>query len=305
MEQEKMAVHRSRTIAPEYLKYQSKRKWYFLLNSLSVFILTYLLVYLFNQILSCDIALMFKIPCRIYYFEIQYLIGPDSPKWTSASILSVSLIPSLIILVFGILLLKKADESSYKWHNSILFNTWLGFQSISFFLGGLIGGSLTGRGSGYALDLFFWPQKWVYFLICVVAAGALAAIGFSHRKTFIRTSPSNYWVSHQHYRKYLFFIIFLPWFIGTVLISILKLPSVIPQHTDVIPHDIYQGAAMIILLFPMLTARISKSIHIEVPENTRKQDIQWRYFILMILLVIVFRLGLTPQCYNFVHGFFK
>ena len=153
-----------------YLEFLSARKRLpaLMIYSTALFILSYLLVYLVNQLITMGCAELVGIQSSLRYFEIIYRLPFESPLWTHEKTVIISLTAPFVSLIAGSLLLffvlKKVNvENIYK-----LFVFWIGFQSINFFFGGVIAGSVTGRGLGYALDMAFWPHIMIYITLIAI-----------------------------------------------------------------------------------------------------------------------------------------
>ena len=235
----------------EYLRAARKRLFYMLINSTAVYIFTYLLAYLFYQLITMACAHLVGISSVLYYYEIFFGISNYSPEWTPGRMLVVSALAPLLSLVGGYFLLFGAVRK-FPWkHFYLLFLLWLGFHLSNVFLGGLLAGTITDRGLGYALDVLFWPVFFIYIVMSLIGIFCLVLVGYTFAEYFLKTSPSSYWLKRKNRRQYLLFTLVFPWLIGSFLIFLIKFPDHIPQHDNIALHDLIIMLSMIFLILPM------------------------------------------------------
>jgi hypothetical protein len=282
-----------REMREEYLRVVRKRLFNILINSTTIFILTYLLSYLFYQLIARGFAALVDINSVLYYFEIKYGISNLSSQWTPGRILAVSAVPAVLSLAAGSFylfgLVRKLPFRRYYR----LFLIWLGFHSINMFFGGILAGSVTGEGFGYALDVFFWPVYIIYFILILIGIFCLGVIGYDYTDQFLKINSSGYWSRRKNRMRYLLFSLVLPYLIGSLLIFLVKIPDHKPQHQYITFHDLILSLSMVFLIIPMLFRSKDVRVHPKTDPTEKQQNILWVLVISTIVFVIWFRLGLT------------
>ena len=241
------------------------------------------------------------IQSSLRYFEIIYRLPFESPLWTHEKTVIISLTAPFVSLIAGSLLLffvlKKVNvESIYK-----LFVFWIGFQSINFFFGGVIAGSVTGRGLGYALDMAFWPHIMIYFTLIAICIFFLILLGYNNSGLFLKVSPSFIWIKRRYRKQYIFIILLLPCLIGSSLLYFIKRPDQAPQHVHIVLHDAVQSASMILLLLPMFVYDKLVLVKIEVTQQKENRKAYRVFLILTIVLLLVFRILLSTKFYIWIN----
>ena len=259
----------------------------------AIYILAYLVVYLFNQIMAMGCASFVGIDSSLRYFEVFYHIPQNSPQWSIGKISLIVLAGPLISLFIGSFLIyliakKILLEDYYK-----IFLFWLGFHFLLVFFGGIISGSFTGRGLGYIMDMMFWPQIKIYIFLCFLAIVILTIIGFLSSERFLKLAPSLFWMRRMYRRQYLFLSLFLPWLIGSFVIIVVKIPDQTLQHEDIFLHDGILLCSMIFLIAPMF---LFKEPVLGKPSRSSREKIRKvyrKYIIVTMIFVILFRIVLS------------
>jgi hypothetical protein len=285
-------------IRKELIRVARKRLLYMLINSTAVYILTYLLSYLLCQLITKAFANLLGISSVLYYYEIVYGISNYSPEWTPGRMLVVSAFAPVLSLVGGYFLLFGVVRK-FPWKQFyLLFLLWLGFHLSNIFFGGLLAGTLTDHGLGYALDVFFWPMFFMYFLLSLIGIFCLVLVGYNSTEYFLKTNPSGYWLKRKNRRQYLLFVLVFPWLIGSFLMLMVKFPDHLPQHKDIALHDLILSLSMIFLILPMFFRSKTAQFRPENVSEGKKRNIWWYFVISTIVFVILYRVVLTSFFYS-------
>jgi hypothetical protein len=300
MASEESSLNRSE-MNEEYNSTARKRLYYLLINSTTIFILTYLLSYLLYQLITMACAYLVGIPSVLYYYEIVFDISNYSPEWTGTRIGVTYLIAPFTFLIIGSVLLfgviKKYNLQQY--HK--LFLLWLGFHMINFFFSGIFVGSITGRGIGYALDVVFWPIYFIYGILSLIAISCLVLVGYDFTEQFLKTNPSNYWSKRKNRREYLLNTLVFPLLIGSYLMFLVKFPDHRLQHEGIVIHDFILLLSMIFLIIPMFFRKKNARFHPKPVSEEKKRNIWWSMVIVTIVFLIFFRVGLTNYFYTLLN----
>lgn len=255
------------------------------INSLSLFLISYLLVYLFNQLITLGVAQLLGIGGSLRYFEIIYSIPNNSTYWTIARVIAVSVTAPVISLLLSVVLLYgviyETERSGY-WK---FFFLWLGLHFMNAFFGGIIAGCVTGRGIGYPLDYALWPHYNVYLWISLASASFMALFGYMKASDIFKISPSRFWVKRKRRKQFVVFSLLLPWFVGSTIFFILKFPNSTPQHQNIFIHDVVLLFSMCFLLVPMLFYSKTVRQPAEEPIPHEKHNYVLLPFITIVLIV--------------------
>jgi hypothetical protein len=189
-----------------------------------------------------------------------------------------------------------------KWRQKLspylrLFFLWTGFHCINFFLGGIISGTITQIGFGYALDYLFNRPVLIYIILDVLTLSLLFLFGYKYSRTFLGASPSKFWVQHGYKSRYLLFTGIFPWLIGSAFLFLVKIPDHDPQHISIVSHDLLLTATMGFILIAMLFNNRQHTLVIKVTSVERRRKIHWIFATITITFLLAFRLLLTSTFY--------
>ena len=267
------------------------------INSTAIFILAYLVSYLMYQFAVMFMAAHFGINSILYYYEVLFPIGNNSPLWSQYSIIVITFSGPFLLLVLGILYYRVIVPHEKVKGLLKLFFLWMALHCINYFFGGLIGGMITDQGFGYVVAWLFIPIV-IKFLLSLISLFVLGLIGFTTTRYFLEASGSAYWVKKENKLKLLFYLCFIPWFIGSLFLFIIKIPNTLPQHENITVHDTIIYFSMIVMLSPIFFNEKAKvSITRKTGEMTRESGFNSRYLIILLVLLILFRLGLNYGLY--------
>jgi hypothetical protein len=267
--------------------FQFKRLWFFMLNSIILYIFSYFIIYYFSQIVSYIIAVNLDITSVFYYFELNYSMAT---MWDLPRTFAVSTVGPIIVFIIGLI----AVNNTFKLKNISpylkMFIAWLAYHGINYFMGSLLAGSFTGIGVGYTLDLFFYPNMFIYVFIVLFAIAFLAYIGHITSEFFLATSPSLYWLQSRNHSYYLNLTLLIPYLIGTLIIYLIKYPDHLPQRPEHITYDLIVTFSMFFIIFPMLFRRFVFDLTPKIPVRERTRTIHFTFLILTIFVVAFFRI---------------
>jgi len=285
-------------VLDEYNYIARKRLVFMLINSTAAYIFAYLLSYLFYQVITLIGANLIGVSGTLYYYEILYSIPNLSPEWTDGRMLVVSAVSPVLSMIAGYLILFRV-VSNLPWkHFFRLFLLWLGFHLSNAFLGGIIAGTITDHGFGYALDVLFWPVFMIYILLSLIGLLFLGLIGNARIVPFLKTTSSGYWLIRKNRQLYLLFTLVLPWLIGSIFMVLIKYTDQTPQHEFIAIHDIILSFTMGFLVLPMFFRSPNTQLRLETSSEEKNRNIWWYLVMATIIFVLLFRLLLTRFYYS-------
>lgn len=253
------------------------------LNSLSIYILALLAMYLLHQLLTLFVAFRFDIPGDLFYNGIRWGISPDSQQWQPLSrvmlISSIAPVVSLIIAVAVTLSVNKLTKNPFKR----MFLVWIAIHGYTLFFGAFAAGMLTSQGFGYLLQ---WLDVSYVFLAGLALASLICFVitGYKLSSVILEAAPTPPFSSKR--RSILFYLMVLPAAVGIVIMVVLRLPD-FPVHDNLMLVTVLAGAV------PVMFGNSSKIKH--TPDYS--PDYGWKLkrgiFIMALVALFVYRFALS------------
>lgn len=252
------------------------------LNSLLLYLLAYLTIYLVHLLATGLVAVAFNIPVKIFYNEVDFLIrGID---WTPDSVSGVFSGGPLAMLVLTVFLLLLYFAVSTEKGLMRLLVYWMILHSLTLLLGDVLIGAILGVGFGYVMSYMYITDSWKVILtigMCVslfTSGLMLARWGLFTANTYFNDLRSNY------RQRFIVNQFILPFFTGLILITGIKSP-------DFDPFDLFLNSTMIFILVPiMIRAGTLQDLYFD--EESRSNAVSVKALLITVSAVILFRLVL-------------
>jgi hypothetical protein len=250
-------------------------------NSTAYFILSYLVIYFLQQLITALVALHFEIDSVIHFNYIDFLIRGDDWTFDSVKIVySVSVVFSMIAALVCIIIYLRTIEFDGLLR---LFFLWGFLHSINNVIGGILIGAFIGEGPGYVLAYIYMTDTSKLFL-ALFGIFFLLGIGSAMVRPMLLTANS-YYNSQRPEMRFAFVRrqFLMPFIIGNTILVIAKLPIETFEFLLIAPF--------FVLLLPLFF--LSGSFpEIYFDENPKERTIHWKLiiFTLMILLVVIIAL---------------
>lgn len=268
---------------------KDKRNNFFVitLNSLTYFVLSYLVIYVVSQIITTWIALSFDYKTIVYYYKIYYNI--ESSDWTADSVKILFSIMPLTGLLFGTIFIIIYATFRDEVGKLKLFFLWGFVHGMVMFFGALLMGTLLNKDFGWVIAYMYYRDtgKMVFSIISIFA---LISIGAIISRSFLISGNSYFNQIDKSNKKYfLYSQVVFPAIIGTVLLVFLKIPnSYYYVTTDEVFFEILKLSTLIILIIPLITS--FSSYHDTLfDEEPRRVNLKWKLMIITYLLILAFR----------------
>ena len=270
-------------ISEERKKQIKKGYYYYTVNSIALYIIAYLLVYMVYQLTVLVVASRWGLDSVLYYYDLAF--NDYSPLWSRYNIIVVTFSGPFISLVIGFLFYKwVADRPKAKGFLK-LFVLWIGFHGFNLFLGAFVSGVSFDEGFGYVANWLYLNVFWK-FLISLIFLFILGMTGYFSAQKFLETSNSLYRVQEKNRLKFLFHQVVLPWFLGSAIVFLVKILNNMPYETGTL-------VTMMFIVLPILfnhkamprPSMIGKDEH-------RPTKIIWTYIIILLLVLTLYRVGL-------------
>jgi hypothetical protein len=250
-------------------------------NSTAYFILSYLVIYFLQQLITALTALHFDIDSVIHFNYLDFLVRGDDWTFDSVKIVfSVAIIFSLISALICLIIYLRTLEFDGLLR---LFFLWGFLHSINNVIGGILIGAFIGEGPGYVLSYIYMTDTSKLFL-ALFAIFFLLGIGSAMVKSMLFTANS-YYNNQRPEERFTFNRrqFFQPFIIGNILLAAAKFPMT--------NFEILLIAPFFLLLFPLLF--LSRSFpEFYFDENPKKALIDWKLLFVSIGFFLIVVIGL-------------
>ena len=286
------------------------------INSTSLYLLAFLIVYLIYNILTINWAAEFGIHSRLLYWKIQWLDVKGYKAWNLHSIQQIFSIGPLSclllsLLFLGVYVITQNQEGLYS-----RFYLWIIMHSFNMFFGSIIIGIITtinytyenqivkviadkvfftmddtysSKGMGYMFDYMFLSSV-SKFILFIITFTATVIVGYFSARYFLQSSHSASLVKNDKNRKiFMIFQTIIPWAIGTIFILIIKYP----HNTR---YEIYFYLSMLLLIVPSFIHVYKKPPSfkkINIIKQTGEMSISKIYLITTLIFYIIFRVAFS------------
>ena len=276
--------------APVDKKYRIKRNIFNFLNSLFVFVISYLIVYLLYQFVVLFVASWYNLDSILYFYDLAF--NDYSPLWTRFNIILITFSGPAFSFVVGSFFLRAFFKKKGLSNMQRLFILWIGLHALNMFFGAFVAGVTTDQGFGYVAN-WLYMNAFFKILLSMISLVILTIIGYYSTRHFLETASSTNRILKKHRFQFLFIQALLPWLIGSLLLFFIKFPFIPPYETVMI-------CTMAFLIVPIVFNPKAKP-KLQIIERKRKTKILWVYFVVFIIFLLFFRIGL----YSGLHFIIK
>ncbi len=277
---------------PETIRELTGQELLPMLNSLGIYLITYLVVYLAYQFATVFVASYYKIDSVLYYYELYFPAGNYSELWTRFNIIAITFVGPLVSLLIAIILLRGILPLQKPGVQARIFFLWTAFHGAAHFLGAFVAGIVTDLGFGYVAN---WLYMNVFFkiLISLIFLFILTIVGFHSTGFALETIEPAGRRTPRRAKAALLFRFLLPWMIGAGIISLVKIPDTTPQHANIMVYDSVIIASMGFLVTPVLFRH-----HVAVRPFGKRSDFyipprSILVFLIALAVLVIFRLVLS------------
>jgi len=247
------------------------------LNSLLAYVLSYLIILIFSQLVVFISAKTFGIPVNLNHFKITFPVADQSRLWNQNSVVGIYLTAPVLVLIFGFAsrLFKYYLESENRPVNLIL--SWVYAHAMNIFFGGLIVGIPLVKGFGYVPVWLYFP----FFVQLLIIATAVFIIYFNANylgKSFVSLTFSDYYLKNYYSQLALkIFIVILPCLFANSLFFLLKFPD----------NSLYESL-LLLTMFIQIAGTIPFSyIHISIHEQNSHVYLSKKMLFVLLAMVII------------------
>ncbi len=199
------------------------------LQSLSFYVLAYLLIYVFAGISTLYIAYDMDIPTRLLADEIQFNLADDSPLWTFDAIVSVFMTAPVISFIVGVVSLLIYQFFTRISVSFLLATIWLFLHAFNQTFGLVSEDLITQTGLTRVANTLEIANFMIVITIGVSLFFLFKAGSFGG-KLFFFHMPEIFYLKKIHRLKLLLSAFFLPWIAGSLIFFVISWPSITPKE---------------------------------------------------------------------------
>jgi hypothetical protein len=252
-------------------------------NSVIIFLATYILSYLFYWLTCMLVASGYGLDSILYYFDLKF--NDHSPLWNRFNILVVTGIPPFLSLVAGVFLYRVLFKSSRFVGLQKLVILWSSFHLINHFFGALPSGIVTDEGFGYVAAWLYMNTAFK-FLFSLVFLFFLGMIGFYSGKQILETSDSLHRIKGSNRLPFMLYQMAIPWLLGTIILLLVRIP-----HNFDYPYETLMLFSMGFLVIPPFFNEKVKP-ELNLLRIKKKRNINVGYLSMMLVLLAFLRIML-------------
>lgn len=261
------------------------KKYIITINSTILYVIAFLLTTIIHEFLHAIIGSFFESNPIMHHNYVEHL---SIEHLTINQKITIALAGPAISLIQGFLSGALYYKIRNKSHNLIhLFMLWISVLGFSNFLGYVMTGFLFKNGDiGRAYVLSDTPL-WVQIVLAVLAALLLVFMAYNMTMPYLQLSYKKEWVEDGKSRKnFSFHTLFLPWMIGSIIVTILYLPII------ALISIIYPISSGMIFIFPWRNAAGAKEVKISTNQAIGK--LSFLGIGVLMILIFVFKFILSP-----------
>jgi hypothetical protein len=259
------------------------RQGYFktLINSLALFLLSFLLVYYVHQFATILTARIFNIPTKLYSYRIDWPLYTYSYLYSRRALIVIFGMGPLLCLLMGI--------GAYRLFLTVRFKTvflksfllWTAFHAFNLFFGAYIVGVITRTG-------FIYTSEWLFLsnvfdveeiVMMIVSIIVLLIAGYFSTRQFLLASDVSEIIEPRYRILYLMTKVLIPWLAGTLILYGVNIPK------NPLELVMLYGTSSLIV-FPIFSNYNTTTMQmLKLPHVPRKFRIGWIYILVTLAAI--------------------
>jgi hypothetical protein len=252
-------------------------------NSILVFLATYVLVYLFYWLTCMLVASWYGLDSTLYFYDLKF--NDHSNLWSRFNVLLVTGIPPFFCLFLGIFLYRVVFKKRRFVGLQKLFILWTAFHLFNHFFGAFPSGIITDEGFGYVAAWMYMNTAFK-FMFSLISLFALGVIGYFSAQYILETSDSLNRIKPENRLAFILLQIALPWLIGTIIILLIR----IPENFDYPYETLMLFSTIFLVIPPFFNEKVKPQLNLL--KVKKKRHINLGYFAMMLVLLLFLRIML-------------
>jgi len=269
-------------------KYKEIRNSYLItsINSTTLFILAFLIVYFFNQYITILTASIFDIPAVLYSYRIFWPLYTYSTLYSRIALIVIFGSGPFICLITGIVLYRLYIWAKFRFVYLKTFLLWTSIHAVNMFFGAYIVGVITRTGFIYTTEWLFFSNIFdveeIIFLITSIVI--MLILGFYSTKQFIYASNSPKIIEPKIRFFYILSKVLIPWIFGNLVLYVMNIPN---NPVELV----FLYVTTVLIIIPVFTNYNLPSLQlIKLPRIHKRIKISWAYLIITVIAIIVIRI---------------
>ncbi len=276
---------------------------YTYLNSTISFLLSFIIIFFINQIVTVYVCSLYNIPTLLHsfggfinynsryrqimdYFDIIYLVGPYSYLWTRFNIIVIFGAAPFLSLLMAVLFYKLFLISKTKLKFLKLFFLWSLINSFNMFFGAYIAGAITRSGFIKFSEWIFYSNKYdiseIIMMVCSMIV--LITIGYFTRTFFLKAADHKDLTIPKNRIYYLFAQVLLPYLSGILFLVLISVPYIV--HFNIF---IYLPIFLVVAT-AVVSPRGFQKENVSVSRHKRDYNILKYGTFLLFLIILIFKM---------------
>lgn len=256
-----------------------------LINSLALFLLSFLLVYYVHQFATILTARIFNIPTKLYSYRIDWPLYTYSYLYSRRALIVIFGMGPLLCLLMGI--------GAYRLFLAVRFRTvflksfllWTTFHAFNLFFGAYIVGVITRTG-------FIYTSEWLFLsnvfdveeiVLMIVSIVILLIAGYFSTRQFLLASDASGIIEPRYRILYLMSKVLIPWLSGTLILYGVNIPK------NPLELVMLYGTSSLIV-FPIFSNYNTTTMQmLKLPHVPRKFRVGWIYILVTLAAIFATR----------------
>ncbi len=276
---------------------------YTYLNSTLSFLLSFILIFFINQIVTVYLLSLYNIPTILHsmggfinysdryrqimdYLDIIYLVGPFSYLWTRLNIIVIFGTAPFLSLLLAVFFYRLYGIAKTKLRFLKVFFLWSLINSFNMFFGAYIAGAITRTGFIKFSEWIFFSNKYdigeIIMMTCSMIV--LITIGYFTRTFFLKAADHKDLTIQRNRIYYLFAQVLLPYISGILVLLLISVPYIV--HFNIF---IYLTIAFVVVT-SVVSPRGFQKENITVIKQKRDYNILKLGTFLLLLILLVFKI---------------
>ncbi|TGE14419.1 hypothetical protein [Hymenobacter elongatus] len=255
------------------------------LNSVVLYVLTYLLMQGLYQAATVGMAKRLSIPGVWHVSSIKFTI--TDPEWWRTGVLAVygagPAACTIVGVVAGLWFWKRAR---LKRGLLKLFLLWVALHGCNLVLGAMVGDTFTESGAWYIPSWLFLAGNIPNIIVAVFCGLVQVVFGYFASIGFLQSHDSITLMRYSNRRQLIVAAILVPWIVGSAAVAALKWPE-LSRNEEL--HFLTMG----LLVVPMAVRSANELFEFTIPAP-QKTKIAWSLVLAAGVAAVAWRLVLSP-----------
>lgn len=207
-----------------------------ILNSLSSFLVAYLLIYLLYQLVVLITASFYDIDSILFYYKLDF--NDHSSLWDALNIIFITLSGPANSLFLGFFFYNFLFFKAKSYPRLQLFFLWSGLLAFAHFFSAFIAGIISMKGLGYVPMWLFW-NDFTKFFFAILSLVVLVLIGYFSASRFLMTTNNGHRIHKNNRALFYLHQVIIPYLLGFLIIYLVKIPNNQAYDTLILAFSVF------------------------------------------------------------------